>query len=97
MSGQTEQQQSDDIGGQGPYATQQQQPPPPPQLQQVPARYQTSARQNDKQPAPIYKIQAKITGLERTGKKDPILRFDVHVRGSPPFWPFTCRTNWMIE
>jgi hypothetical protein len=27
-----------------------------------------------------YKLQAKITGLERTGRKDPILRFDVHVR-----------------
>ncbi|KAL4753342.1 hypothetical protein BDW72DRAFT_191258 [Aspergillus terricola var. indicus] len=45
---------------------------------QVPARYQTNARQNARQPAPVYKIQAKITGLERTGKKDPILRFDVH-------------------
>lgn len=31
-------------------------------------------------PGPQYKLQAKITGLERTGKKDPILRFDVHVR-----------------
>jgi hypothetical protein len=29
--------------------------------------------------APQYKLQAKITGLERTGRKDPILRFDVHV------------------
>ncbi|KAL5342878.1 Vps5 C terminal like-domain-containing protein [Aspergillus crustosus] len=45
---------------------------------QLPARYQTGARQNARQPAPVYKIQAKITGLERTGKKDPILRFDVH-------------------
>ncbi|KKK26554.1 hypothetical protein ARAM_002965 [Aspergillus rambellii] len=45
---------------------------------QLPARYQTGARQNAKQPAPVYKIQAKITALERTGKKDPILRFDVH-------------------
>jgi hypothetical protein len=26
-----------------------------------------------------YKLQAKITGLERAGRKDPILRFDVHV------------------
>lgn len=26
-----------------------------------------------------YRLQAKITGLERTGKKDPLLRFDVHV------------------
>jgi hypothetical protein len=29
---------------------------------------------------PQYKLQAKITGLERTGRKDPILRFDVYVR-----------------
>ncbi|KAK4647256.1 Vacuolar protein sorting-associated protein 17 [Podospora bellae-mahoneyi] len=28
--------------------------------------------------APQFKLQAKITGLERTGRKDPILRFDVH-------------------
>ncbi|KAH6607733.1 hypothetical protein Trco_004046 [Trichoderma cornu-damae] len=27
---------------------------------------------------PQLRLQAKITGLERTGKKDPILRFDVH-------------------
>ncbi|KAJ5177031.1 uncharacterized protein N7482_002908 [Penicillium canariense] len=48
------------------------------QRQQPPARYQTGARQNSRPPAPAYKILAKITGLERTGKKDPILRFDVH-------------------
>ncbi|KAJ5381740.1 uncharacterized protein N7496_004168 [Penicillium cataractarum] len=46
--------------------------------QQLPARFQTGIRQASRPPAPIYKIQAKITGLERTGKKDPILRFDVH-------------------
>ncbi|PGH20347.1 hypothetical protein AJ80_03615 [Polytolypa hystricis UAMH7299] len=44
----------------------------------VPARYQTGARQHAKQAAPQYKLQAKITSLERVGKKDPILRFDVH-------------------
>jgi len=33
-----------------------------------------------RQSAPQYKLQAKITGLERTGKKDAILRFDVYVR-----------------
>ena len=27
---------------------------------------------------PQYKLQAKITALERTGKKDPSIRFDVH-------------------
>jgi len=26
-----------------------------------------------------YKLQCKVTGLERTGKKDPILRFDAYV------------------
>ncbi|EFX05781.1 vacuolar protein sorting-associated protein vps17 [Grosmannia clavigera kw1407] len=31
-------------------------------------------------PQPKYKLQAKITALERTGRKDPILRFDVHIR-----------------
>lgn len=32
-----------------------------------------------RQHMPQYKLQAKITGLERSDKKDPILRFDVHV------------------
>lgn len=36
--------------------------------------------QSKKPPQPQFRLQAKITGLERTGKKDPILRFDVHVR-----------------
>ncbi|KAJ5573600.1 Retromer complex Vps17 [Penicillium hispanicum] len=62
---------------QSPFAAQQS-PTPDQQRSQLPARYQTGARQNSRPPAPAYKIQAKITGLERTGKKDPILRFDVH-------------------
>lgn len=32
-----------------------------------------------KRPQSQYKLQAKITALERTGKKDVILRFDVYV------------------
>ncbi|KAJ5933807.1 hypothetical protein N7454_006136 [Penicillium verhagenii] len=51
------------------------------QHSQIPAHYQnyqTGQRPTSRPPAPAYKIQAKITGLERTGKKDPILRFDVH-------------------
>ncbi|KAJ5562796.1 hypothetical protein N7461_001557 [Penicillium sp. DV-2018c] len=44
----------------------------------TPAQYQTGARPSSRPSAPIYKIQAKITSLERTGKKDPILCFDVH-------------------
>ena len=44
-----------------------------------PGRYhQTGSRQSQRPPQ--YKLQAKITGLERTGKKDPAIRFDVHVR-----------------
>lgn len=41
-------------------------------------RYQNTNR-GHRQNVPQYKLQAKITGLERTGRKDPILRFDVHV------------------
>jgi len=29
---------------------------------------------------PQYKLQAKVSGLERSGRKDTILRFDIHVR-----------------
>lgn len=47
------------------------------QQQQRPSRYQGGTR--PRQNIPQYKLQAKITGLERTGRKDPILRFDVHV------------------
>ncbi|KAL8707420.1 MAG: hypothetical protein Q9225_007759, partial [Loekoesia sp. 1 TL-2023] len=44
----------------------------------IPSRYHTGARTNQRQNLPQYKLQAKITGLERTGRKDPVLRFDVH-------------------
>ncbi|KAH8802814.1 hypothetical protein F5884DRAFT_756127 [Xylogone sp. PMI_703] len=56
----------------------------PQQSQQHRQEYQQAGRQ-PQQPAPhatpqgpAYKLQAKITGLERVGRKDPILRFDVH-------------------
>ncbi|KAG9230692.1 hypothetical protein BJ875DRAFT_144862 [Amylocarpus encephaloides] len=45
---------------------------------QEPQRYHPAARQAQQTQGPQYKLQAKITGLERTGRKDPILRFDVH-------------------
>jgi len=38
----------------------------------VPPRAQRKQR-------PQFKLQAKITGLERNGRKDPILKFDVYV------------------
>jgi PX domain len=66
------------------------------QPQQKPgaARYQ-AARQH-RQP-PQYRLQAKITALERTGRKDPVLRFDVHVRTAFNFHVTivltTCQTN----
>lgn len=50
-----------------------------------PQRYHSGSRQPPNPQAqsqshrPHYKLQAKITSLERTGRKDPILRFDVHV------------------
>lgn len=56
------------------------------QEQGGPSNVGGQARQ-DQQPRkpqqPQFRLQAKITGLERTGKKDPILRFDVHVRSIP--------------
>lgn len=62
---------------------QQSQQPRQPQSQQqrsVPNRYHGgAARQPQRQNLPQYKLQAKITSLERTGRKDPILKFDVHV------------------
>ncbi|KAF3902848.1 hypothetical protein AA313_de0207196 [Arthrobotrys entomopaga] len=36
------------------------------------------AGQQQQRPTVQYKLRAKVTGLERTGRKDPILRFDVH-------------------
>jgi hypothetical protein len=52
----------------------------PQQRSDGPQRYHTGARGGQRQNIPQYKLQAKITSLERTGRKDPILRFDVHVR-----------------
>jgi hypothetical protein len=47
---------------------------------QQPQRYHGTRPQRQQQ---HYKLQAKVTGLERNGKKDPIVRFDVYVRGIP--------------
>ncbi|RDA85311.1 hypothetical protein CP532_5906 [Ophiocordyceps camponoti-leonardi (nom. inval.)] len=43
-----------------------------------PSSQLASAKQPQKPSIPQPRLQAKITGLERTGKKDPILRFDIH-------------------
>jgi len=47
---------------------------------QKPAEEQRRAQPVRTRPdRPKYKLQAKITGLERQGRKDPILKFDVYV------------------
>lgn len=40
------------------------------------ARYHNTKQQR---PVPQYKLQAKVTALERIGRKDPVIRFDVYV------------------
>ncbi|KIV76871.1 hypothetical protein PV11_08722 [Exophiala sideris] len=47
------------------------------QAQQRPqaARYHSTKPQR---PVPQYRLQAKVTALERTGRKDPVIRFDVY-------------------
>lgn len=59
---------------------QQQENQPPESQGNLPGSNSTVEQQpQSRKPSyPQYKLQAKITGLERTGKKDPILRFDVH-------------------
>ena len=51
-----------------------------------PPRYHGTARGPQRQ-LPQYKLQAKITGLERPGRKDPVIRFDVHVGSQEPATP----------
>jgi hypothetical protein len=52
-------------------------PPPEEQRQQrQAARYHN---QRPQRPPPAYKLQAKVTALERPGRKDPVIRFDVYV------------------
>ena len=48
------------------------------QHQQQPQEQQY--QQPQQRQVPQYRLQCKITALERTGRKDPILKFDVHVR-----------------
>lgn len=69
------------AGESHPHASQ-----PPQQVGESQPRAPGSNRQAEQaqqippaQQRPQFKLQAKITGLERTGKKDPVLRFDVHV------------------
>ncbi|RPA83289.1 vacuolar protein sorting-associated protein Vps17 [Ascobolus immersus RN42] len=52
---------------------------PPQQQSQRPQAHQQQSRQSiHQQQRPQHYLHAKITALERTGRKNPILRFDVH-------------------
>jgi len=57
---------------QQPQAQQQQQ-------SQTPQQQKQQSQTTPQRPQVHYKLQAKVNGLERSGRKDPILRFDVHV------------------
>ena len=71
--------------------TEHQAPKPAPEQQHTEPEAQRSHEQQPPKPAqPQFRLQAKITGLERTGKKDPILRFDVHVRLLSPSYMNRC-------
>ncbi|KAG9579899.1 vacuolar protein sorting-associated protein Vps17, partial [Aureobasidium melanogenum] len=63
------------------HARPQHPPQQPSHQQQPPQNYQQQQQQQQQQPQQPrkqYKLQAKITALERTGRKDPVLRFDVY-------------------
>lgn len=61
------------------------------------ARASQEQAQARKPTQPQYKLQAKITGLERAARKDPILRFDVHVSPDysslPPYLDLVSSAN----
>lgn len=56
-----------------------QQPQPRTQGMARPQPQQRQPSQRSTHEIPRYRLQAKLTGLERQGRKDPILRFDVYV------------------
>lgn len=68
-------------------ASQFQQPPHSPQVEQtqIPQKAPRSAqryhgqRPRSRQDVPVYKLQPRITGLERPTRKELNIRFDVHV------------------
>ena len=69
------QQQQQQQQQQAPYDTQ----PTPTQQHSRSQRYHGQTGRPRSSQHPRYKLQAKVTGLERTAKKDPIIRFDVYV------------------
>lgn len=67
-------------GGVGPSLQETTQQRQQQQMRPGAARYHSARQQR---PVPAYKLQAKVTALERTGRKDPVIRFDVYVGFSP--------------
>jgi hypothetical protein len=53
--------------------------PQPAQQTQPPQAEENPLQKQKRKERPHYKLQAKITSLERNGRKDPILKFDVYV------------------
>ena len=53
-------------------------------------KHQSTGKSGGRTSTPQYKLHAKITGLERTGRKDLILRFDVHVLNTLQSWKASC-------
>lgn len=53
-----------------------------PVIQRQPHQRQSGPPPQQRQ-QPQYKLQAKVNGLERSGRKDPILKFDIHVCEPP--------------
>ncbi|KAI8633389.1 vacuolar protein sorting-associated protein Vps17 [Xylariaceae sp. FL1651] len=66
------------AGSEQPNAPQQLPPQGRPSNNSTSNTPEAQAQQPRRPTGPQHKLQAKIIGLERTGKKDPILRFDVH-------------------
>ena len=62
-----------------------------------PNRYHQTGRQGQPKQPPQYKLQAKITALDRTGKKDPSIRFDVHVSSMAVFQNVKLMKNRQIS
>lgn len=50
---------------------------PQPRVRQA-QRYH-GARQRSRHDVPIYRLQPRVNGIERPTRKDPIIRFDIHV------------------
>lgn len=53
-------------------------------------RHMYGQQQRQQRPRPKYTMIAKLNGMERAGRKDPMFRFDVHVRVEINKIPWIC-------